>query len=70
MGKIKKEFVEQENFSEEHPLVVKKETKRSNGNGYIPVKYDYAELWFSTSENAYFAIFKIEGKKYRFEMVK
>ena len=67
MGRIRN--VMDEIKYEEEPMVIKKE-KEKERNGYIPVKYEYAELWYSTSDKAYFAVFKIEGKKYRFELVK
>jgi len=69
MGRIRRIEGHDEETAIERPMVIKSEEK-SNGNGYIPVKYEDVEVWYSSSDGTYFAVVRIEGKKHRFELVK
>ena len=51
------------------PMVIKRKSS-DDSNGIIPVLFDDAKVYYSSRESVYFAVIKIEGKKYRFEMDK
>ena len=68
MGRIRQ--LPNESKFEEHPMVIKKEEERDDTNGLIPVLFEDATVYFDTRNKTYFAAIKIDGKKYRFEMVK
>lgn len=44
--------------------------KSEEGNGFIPVKYEYCEVMYDTMKNEYLAIVKIGTKKYSFQLIK
>lgn len=44
--------------------------KSEDTNGFIPVKYEYCEVTYDSTNKEYLATIKIGTKKYAFHMVK
>ena len=44
--------------------------KSESGNGLVPVKFEYAEVYYDTKSADYIATIKIGTKKYAFQQIK
>ena len=56
--------------NQQEPQIEKISTQKSS-NGYpIPVKYEYADVWYDIESNEYYVTVKIGTKKISFKEVK